>query len=108
MAIFFRQEIYVYNMIKCPAELVGHDLGIDDSLEPASDLVWASRMVSHAAEISNCAYGSEPQLRLFRIDSGYSLKNETRAKPPSFRPLNDSEDVLSLGWQYQRAHCTVT
>lgn len=88
MAIVLRQEISVANMTKRPVELSGHDCGIDDSFDAASDVTWMLRIMSHTARITSYVYGSEGRSEALWDRHWAYLEEWERQKPRSFRPLN--------------------
>lgn len=90
MAIVLRQEIYVANMTKRPVELSGLDCGIEDSLDPAHNVVWPCRIMSHAARATNFAYSSETRTPELWDQLWEYLEEWDRAKPASFEPLNQT------------------
>lgn len=90
MAIALRQEIHVANLTKRPVELLGHDCGIDNKLEPAPDVTWTCRIMSHAAQITNYAYSIEPRTKALWDELWLYLEKWDQAKPASFRPLYQS------------------
>lgn len=95
MAIVLRQEIHVANLTKRPVELDGADCGISDSLEPASDITWTWRIMSHTAKATNYAYGGEPRSET-RWDElwGY-LEEWSSRKPASLDVLNVIDDTIA-------------
>lgn len=94
MAIVLRQEIHVANMTKRPVEVCGLECGIEDSFEPASDVMWTCRMMSHAARVTNYAYGNGPRSEALWDELWGYLRKWSLEKPPSFNNLN--------GWDDQR------
>ncbi|KAI0908584.1 hypothetical protein F4823DRAFT_598290 [Ustulina deusta] len=102
MAVALRQEIYIANRVKRPIELDGRNCGIDESLTPAPDFIWTFRIMSHAARVTNYAYGSDPRSQTLWDQFWAYLEDWDRARPPSFSPLNQfnresSLDALSPG-----------
>lgn len=91
MTIVLRQEIQVANMIKRPVEVMGIECGIDDSLGPASDVMWTCRMMSHAARVTNYAYGDNPRTETLWNQLWSYLDQWSLEKPSSLNPLNRCE-----------------
>ena len=90
MVVALRQEIVVANMNQRPVELTARDCNIDDSLDPAPYATWTLRMISHAAKITNYAYGHSHQRTESLWGSLWSyLSAWDLARPASFRPLNN-------------------
>ncbi|KAI0434458.1 hypothetical protein F5Y09DRAFT_252925 [Xylaria sp. FL1042] len=100
MAVALRQEIYMANRVKRPIELDGRNCGIDESLTPAPDFIWTFRIMSHAARVTNYAYGNEPRSQILWDQLWQYLEDWDRARPSSFNPLNQfnregASDTLS-------------
>ncbi|KAI8950496.1 hypothetical protein F4801DRAFT_342834 [Xylaria longipes] len=100
MAVALRQEIYIANRLKRPIELEGRNCGIDGSLTPAPDFMWTFRIMSHAARVTNYAYGIDCRSRTLWDQLWVYLEDWNRARPSSFNSLNhfnleSSLDVLS-------------
>lgn len=96
MVVAMRQELYIANIIQRPVEITGHHCGIDESLEPAPDHMWALRMASHTVRVTNYAYGSEPRSQARWDQLWLYLEDWDREKPTSFEPLNRTSTVSSL------------
>lgn len=96
MAIVLRQEIHVANMTKRPVEVGGLECGIEDSLGPASDVMWTCRIMSHAARVTNYAYSSDPRSEALWDQLWGYLERWTLKKPTSFNALNRWDDLSLL------------
>ncbi|KAI1751950.1 hypothetical protein F4782DRAFT_502717 [Xylaria castorea] len=88
MAVALRQEIYIANRVKRPIELEGRNCGIDDSLTPAPDFIWTFRIMSHAARVTNYAYGIDSRSQTLWDQLWEYLEDWNQARPSSFNPLN--------------------
>ncbi|KAI0812118.1 hypothetical protein GGR55DRAFT_612985 [Xylaria sp. FL0064] len=111
MAVALRQEIYMANRMKRPIELDGRNCGIDESLTPGPDFIWTFRIMSHAARVTNFAYGDDSRSRVLWDQLWQYLEDWDRARPSSFNPLNQysresASDVLSPENQNQSADGT--
>lgn len=88
MAIVLRQEIHVANLTRSSVELTAMDCGIDESLDPAADLMWYLRIMAHTARLTNYAYGGEARsIDAWDAHSRY-LEDWDRAKPSTMNPIN--------------------
>jgi hypothetical protein len=88
MAVAMRQELYIANIIRQPMEIAGHHCGVDGSLGPAPDFMWALRITSHTVRVTNYAYGSHYQSQEHWNQLWLYLDDWDMGKPSSFNPLN--------------------
>lgn len=102
MIIALRQEIHIANLTKRSVELTGQDCGIEDSLEPASDVIWVCRMMSHTAKVTNYAYGDGPRTEARWDQLWQYLEEWDQRKPPSFDSLNRSGGVNDGSNSFER------
>ncbi|KAI8626885.1 hypothetical protein F5Y19DRAFT_444904 [Xylariaceae sp. FL1651] len=101
LAVALRQEIYIANRVKRPIELEGRNCGIDESLTPAPDFIWTFRIMSHAARVTNYAYGVDARSQTLWDQLWVYLEHWDQSRPSSFNALNrvnleSSLDALSL------------
>lgn len=88
MAVAMRQELYIANITQRPMEIAGHHCGVDESLEPAPDFMWALRITSHTVRVTNYVYGRDPRSAEQWEQLWQYLDDWERSKPASFNPLN--------------------
>lgn len=89
MAVAMRQELYIANIIQRPMKIAGHHCGVDESLDPAPDFMWALRITSHTVRVTNYVYDSAPRSTEQWDQLWQYLEDWDRSKPPSFNPLNE-------------------
>ncbi len=83
-----RQEIHIGFLTNRPppASLIRY-CNIDRSLDPASDWIWAWRVIAHAADILAYCNGESPKTTPMWRELWDSLDTWQRHLPPSFLPI---------------------
>ncbi|KAK2596324.1 hypothetical protein N8I77_013220 [Diaporthe amygdali] len=95
MIVALRQEIFIANMTKQPVQPIIGYCSIDETLQPASDAMWAYRMIAHAARVttfvhSTGGHDAEEWAKLWEY-----LRDWDRCKPDSFIPMYQSSTTRS-------------
>jgi hypothetical protein len=87
MIVALRQEIFICNMMSRPVGPIADYWSFDFSVEPASDVIWAYRIIAHAARATNFAYGEEPKTVQRWDELWKSLCEWEKCKPVSLNPI---------------------
>lgn len=93
LLVVLRQEIQVANMLQRPLELSTDYWNIDTSLMPGDNATWTQRIMAHAAEVSNFAYGCNSRsTTVWEMLSDY-LAKWIHLRPETFRPILQSKNT---------------
>lgn len=88
MIVVLRQEIFVANMKRRPVEHITEYCRIESSLEPASEAVWAHRMIFYTARVTSFVYGDGTSTTRDWDCFFKYLDDWEERKPASFQPIN--------------------
>lgn len=94
MIVALRQEIFLANMTRRPVEPVAAHCGIDMSLKPVSDTMWAYRMMAHTARITSFIYGDGSKDISEWHQLWQYIKDWNNRKPESFKPIYHGRSTL--------------
>lgn len=93
LLVVLRQEIQVANMLQHPLETSTDYWNIDTSLMPGDDATWTQRIMAHAAEVFNFAYGCNSRsTTVWEMLSDYLAKC-IHLRPETFRPILQSKNT---------------
>ncbi|KAJ5085242.1 hypothetical protein N7532_010013 [Penicillium argentinense] len=92
LIVVLRQDIFIANLTQRPVGPLANRCNIDRSLTPTSDVMWAYRIMSHAAEITNFVYSEESDRSTPTWDKLMAYaKDWENCRPNSFTPLFQSQ-----------------
>lgn len=87
LVVGLRQEIFLSFMTRVPVQPLADFCQIDRSLSPASDWMWALRMIAHTADVLNFCYSDESRTSASRKALDQYAETWFSCKPPSFIPI---------------------
>lgn len=95
MIVALRQEIFIANMTKQPLQPIIAYCNIDETLQPASETMWAYRMIAHAARVTTFVNGTDRNDAVEWAKLWQYLQDWDRCKPNSFLPMHQSAATSS-------------